>query len=457
MMAAMRSFVVTPAEAPLDGRVAVPGDKSIGHRALLFSALCDGRSRLRGLGGGADNQSTRRAIEAMGVEVSDDRGQLVVRGAGVDGLTAPRDTIDCGNSGTTMRLLAGVLAGQRFAATLTGDDSLRRRPMRRVVDPLAAMGARIEGAAGSKPGEVYPPLRVAGRGERAALQAIDYVLPVASAQVKSAVLLAGLWADGRTQVTEPGPTRDHTERMLARLGAPIGRAADGVAWVDTRGWDRRLTAGELVVPGDPSSAAFVVAAALVAGAGRVVIDQVCVNPTRTGFLDVVAAMGGQVAREREGGGERGEPTADLVVAGRGGLAATVVSGALTVRAIDEIPVLAVLAARADGVTEFRDAGELRVKESDRIATTAAMVRALGAEVDEQRDGFSVRGRAGRPFTSCRVDAAGDHRIAMAAAVAGLAADGPVRVDDVDNVTTSFPGFATLLGGLGAPISIVWER
>ncbi len=453
----MRSLLITPAEAPLDGRVSVPGDKSIGHRALLFGALCDGPLRVRGLGGGADNRSTRHAIEAMGVQVTDGvGGEVIIHGVGVDGLRAPAGPIDCGNSGTTMRLLCGILAGQRFAATLTGDESLTRRPMKRVAEPLALMGARIDGAPGAKSGEIHPPLRIAGRGEQA-LAAIDYRLPVASAQVKSAVLLAGLWADGRTRVIEPGPTRDHTERMLAHLGAPVGTAAGGEAWIDTRGWDRRLAGGELDVPGDPSSAAFILAAALAAGAGGVVVEQVGTNPTRTGFLDALAAMGVPIGRERERADSRGEPTADLVVSGISTLRGAVIAGELTVRAIDEIPVLAVLAARAHGVTEFRDAGELRVKESDRIATTCAMLRALGVTVDEQPEGFTVTGLAGRPFSACRVHAHGDHRIAMAAAVAGLAADGPVRVDDTDNVSTSFPGFASLLGGLGAPISDIWQR
>jgi 3-phosphoshikimate 1-carboxyvinyltransferase len=453
----MRSLFVTAAEAPLDGQVAVPGDKSIGHRALLLGALSDGPLHVRGLSGGGDNRSTRAAIEAMGVQVIDDiSGQVVVHGVGVDGLREPAEPIDCGNSGTTMRLLCGILAGQPFSATLFGDDSLSRRPMRRVIDPLAGMGARIEGAPGAKPGDLYPPLRVHGRGARAALDPIDYRLPVASAQVKSAVLLAGLWAAGRTQVIEPAPTRDHTERMLVRLGAPLHTGAGGAAWVDTTGWDRRLHGGQLAVPGDPSSAAFVLAAALIGGAGRVAVTGVCTNPTRTGFLDALAAMGASVAREREQAGA-GEPTADLVIAGRAELRGTVIAGDTTVRAIDEIPVLAVLAARAHGTTEFRDAGELRVKESDRIATTCALLRALGAAVDEQPEGFTVTGLGGRPFTSCRVHAHGDHRIAMAAAVAGLAADGPVRVDDTDNVATSFPGFAELLGSLGAPISEIWER
>lgn len=450
----MSHFVVEPATRPLQGRIEVPGDKSIGHRSLMFGALSATPVTVTGLGAGADNKSTARAMQAMGVGIEDTGDALVVRGVGVDGLSAAADVIDCGNSGTTMRLLCGLLAGQRFASRLAGDESLSRRPMRRVADPIAAMGGAISGAAGAVVGEIYPPLAIGGRGDRG-LEAIDYTLPMASAQVKSAVLLAGLYADGVTRVIEPGPTRDHTERMLAHMGAPIRRRDGGVIELDAAGWDRRLAADAFAVPGDPSSSAFIVAAALVAGAERVAVSDVCINPTRTGFLDALAAMNARVELEsrRDGGGDA---TADLVVT-RGAadiLSGAVIAGDTVVRAIDEVPILAVVAGRATGVTEFRDAGELRVKESDRIATTCTMLRALGCEVDERDDGFAVEGRAGAPFTAAEIDAAGDHRIAMAAAVAGLAADGAVKVDDVDNVATSFPSFARTLGTLGASVTVV---
>jgi 3-phosphoshikimate 1-carboxyvinyltransferase len=444
----MTAFLVEPIDgAPAGGRLAVPGDKSIGHRSLLFGALCDGEVEVTGLSGGQDNARTRGAVEAMGARVDDlGPGRVRVHGVGVDGLCAPAGPIDCGNSGTSIRLLCGLLAGQSFTARLGGDASLSGRPMRRVAEPLARMGARVEGESrAGRPGEIYPPLTV--HGARGAIRGIDEALAVASAQVKSAILLAGLYADGPVRVSEPGPSRDHSERMLAHLGAPVRVLPDGAVLLDVRGWDRRLRAAPLAVPGDPSSAAFLVAAALVTGAERVHIAGVCVNPTRTGFLDVLADLGAVVDRldARELGGE---PVADLVVSaatsGWSALRGAAVAGATTVRSIDELPILSVVAARADGTTEIRDAAELRVKESDRIATTCAMLRAFGVSVEERRDGFSVRGRPGERLRAARIDSAGDHRIAMAAAVAALTADGPSRIEDVDNVATSYPGFADAL-------------
>lgn len=450
----MTSFAVEPAEAPLSGRTGVPGDKSIGHRAVLFAALCSGEVEVRGLSGGQDNARTRAAMEALGARVTElGPGRVRIAGVGLDGLSAPAGEIDCGNSGTSMRLLCGLLAGQPFDVRMVGDASLTRRPMRRVADPLAAMGATVEGRSDpARPGEIYPPLHV--RGARGRIRGIDIDLKVASAQVKSAILLCGLYAAGPVRVSEPGPSRDHTERMLAHLGAPLRVVAPGRVELDVAGWDRQLRAGDagLAVPGDPSSAAFLVAAALVAGAERVEVEGVCVNPTRTGFLDVLAALGAGVARERPAD-LVGEPTADLVVSGSGGqgagpgLRATRIAGELTVRSIDELPILAVVAARAEGATEIADAAELRVKESDRVATTCAMLRAFGVSVDERPDGLVIHGRPGARFRAAHVDAHGDHRIAMAAAVAALAADGPCRIDDVDNVATSYPGFADAVNRL----------
>jgi 3-phosphoshikimate 1-carboxyvinyltransferase len=357
--------------------------------------------------------------------------------------------IDCGNSGTTIRLLCGLLAGQRFATTLFGDESLSKRPMRRVIEPLTAMGASILGSSGPG-GDVTPPLVVGPA--TGPLRAIDYALPMASAQVKTAILLAGLNADGATSVTEPGPSRDHSERMLAYLGAPL--TVDGRrTTIDTRGWDRRLAGASFEVPADPSSAAFLVVAALVAGARQVRLPNVCTNPTRTGFLDAIAAMGGQVFQEqsRMAGPE---PVADLAVRGVAPeLTATSIAGDLAVRSIDELPILAVLAARARGTTTIRDAEELRVKESDRIATTCTMLRSFGITCEVHADGFSVEGRGDRPFLPGRVHADGDHRIAMAAAVAGLVANGTTMIDDADNVATSYPGFAAALTALGATIRV----
>ncbi|MCW5808077.1 MAG: 3-phosphoshikimate 1-carboxyvinyltransferase [Deltaproteobacteria bacterium] len=439
-------MIVEPAVRPLAGTVAIPGDKSIGHRALLFSLLSGTPVRVRGLGDGADNGRSAKAITALGASISRDGDAFVITGTGLDGLRAPAAPIDCGNSGTTIRLLCGLLAGQKFATTLFGDDSLSKRPMRRVIEPLGQMGASIAGAGGGE--DVTPPLVVGPA--TGPLRAIAYASPMASAQVKTAVLLAGLYADGATSVTEPGPSRDHSERMLAYLGAPL--AVQGrTTTIDTRAWNRDLAGSGFDVPADPSSAAFLVAAALVAGAGEVRLPNVCVNPTRTGFLDAIAAMGGRVALEhpRTGGPE---PIADLVVRGpAASLRGTEITGDLAVRSIDELPILAVLAARAHGTTTVRDAEELRVKESDRIATTCAMLRAFGVACEARPDGFVVEGRPDRPFLHARVHADGDHRIAMAAVVGGLVADGASQVEDTDNVATSYPGFIAAMRTLGASV------
>jgi 3-phosphoshikimate 1-carboxyvinyltransferase len=444
-------LIVEPVAGPLHGTITVPGDKSIGHRALLFSLLSQTPIRVLGLGDGADNGRSARAITALGAKVAKDGSAIVITGTGLDAMTASSAPIDCGNSGTTIRLLCGLLAGQRFATTLVGDESLSKRPMRRVIEPLARMGASIRGQGGSAQGgglDVTPPLVVGPA--TGPLRPIAYELPMASAQVKTAILLAGLYADGATTVTEPGPSRDHSERMLAYLGAPLtvrGRATT----IDTRGWNRALGGAGFEVPADPSSAAFLVIAALIAGAREVRLPGICVNPTRTGFLDAISAMGGEVVLEdrRDAGPE---PVATLVVRGPAReLRATEIAGDLAVRSIDELPVLAVLAARARGTTVVRDAEELRVKESDRIATTCAMLRGFGIACEARPDGFIVEGRPERPLDPARVHAEGDHRIAMSAAVAGLVASGTTYIDDADNVATSYPGFAAALRQLGATI------
>ena len=469
----MTALIVEPAKKPLMGYSLVPGDKSIAHRALLFGALCHGRVRVSGVGAGGDNKKSARAMSALGATIEaveprpsppDHKGRraprrpgsdVLITGAGLDGLTAAGSAIDCGNSGTTMRLLCGLLAGQRFATRLFGDHSLSGRPMRRVIDPLAAMGAVITGESGDKPENIYPPLQIAARDNP--LAAIDYALPMASAQVKSAVLLAGLYADGKTTVREPGPSRDHTERMLAHMGAPVTVKPGGVIELDTAGWDRRLACDSITVPADPSQAAFILCAALMAGVERVTVGEVCINPTRIGFLDVLAHMGALIEREAMSTGG-GEPTADLSISRGAGenLAGTIIEGGTVVRAIDEIPILAIVAARGRGVTEIRDAAELRVKESDRIAATCALLRGLGVTVQEKDDGMVIEGRGSEPFKGTQIHAQGDHRIAMSAAVAGLVADSPVRVDGAECVDTSFPGFADTLGALGAEIAVVAE-
>lgn len=449
----MKSFVVEPATRPLSGQIDVPGDKSLGHRALLFSLLAKQSIRIRGLGGGADNGRTARAITQLGATVARDGDAVVVQGTGLRGMSAPAAAIDCGNSGTTIRMLCGLLAGQPFKSELFGDESLSKRPMRRVIDPLRAMGAVITGAGGGASADVVPPLIIGPIAER--LRGTTHQLAIASAQVKTALILAGLQAEGPTHITEPGPSRDHTERLLAAMGAPItarGRevTVDPDAW-SAAGAALELPGGTIDVPGDPSSSAFLVAAALVAGAETVVCRGVCVNPTRTGFLDVLARMGAtiDVEHQRDVGGE---PVADLVIRGAApSLRAVEIEGDVVVRAIDEVPILAAVAARARGVTIVRDAEELRVKESDRIATTVAMLRAFGVEAEARPDGLVVAGAPDRPLKPGRVDSASDHRIAMAGSVLALAASGPSRIDDVGNVATSFPSFVSVLSSLGVTL------
>jgi 3-phosphoshikimate 1-carboxyvinyltransferase len=447
----MTSFVVTPTGRPLSGHVVAPGDKSIGHRALLFSALAATPVRVQGLGSGADNGRTAKAIVALGATTARAGDELVVHGPGLRHLSAPPAPIDCGNSGTTIRLLTGLLAGQPFASELFGDESLSRRPMARVIAPLRAMGAHITGKDGGA--DVTPPLRIAACVER--LRGCDHTLAIASAQVKTALVLAGLTATGTTRVREPWRSRDHSEHLLAAMGAPL-TVADRAVEIDGDGWDGRLAIDRIVVPGDPSSAAFLVAAALVAGVdgAGVTVGPITVNPTRTGFLDVLAQMGAVIERRDPFGYFRGEDGATLAVAAApAGLRGTSLGGELVVRAIDEVPILAAVAAIAEGETVITDAGELKVKESDRIATTVAMLRGFGVEAEAQGDGLVVVGRGRRPLRAARVHAEGDHRIAMAASVLALVADGPSRIDDADNVATSYPGFVAALTGLGADLRV----
>jgi 3-phosphoshikimate 1-carboxyvinyltransferase len=431
---------------PLRGACRVPGDKSISHRALLFGALADGVVEARGLGRGGDNLSTAAALRALGVDVALAGDEAHVRGAGFDGLSAAASALDCGNSGTTIRLLMGLLAGRPFETELVGDASLTRRPMRRVAEPLRRMGAAIDGRGDpARPGDVFPPLRVRG----GALTGISYDLPVASAQLKSALVLAGLQAKGTTTLREPGRSRDHTERMLRAMGAPITvDATSGAVVVDPAGWNGRLRPVPIVVPGDLSSATFLfVAAATVAGSD-VTVENVGLNPTRAGALDVLAAMGADVTIA-PAGDAMGEPVGAVRVRASK-LRGTRVAGALALRSIDEIPALAVAAALAEGETVFADLAELRVKESDRIVAVARELRRAGVAVDERPDGFVVTGLAGRPPSGGTVQPEHDHRIAMAGAVLGLSAGDETLVPAAD-IATSFPSFADTLRVLGATI------
>ena len=427
-------FLIRPA-AIHDAELTVPGDKSVSHRAVMLGSIAEGITEVRGFLAGEDCLATIGAFRNMGVAIEQPKPtELVIHGVGLRGLRAPDCELDLGNSGTAMRLMAGVLAGQAFSATLTGDESLTGRPMQRIITPLCRMGAGIESRDGK------PPLGIRGNPS---LAAIDYVLPMASAQVKSAVLLAGLYAQGRTTVTEPAVTRDHTERMLRAMGVTVGNN-DGR--IDVEG-PATLRACPVQVPADLSSAAFVILAALLADNADVLIRDVGVNPTRTGVLDILRAMGGAITLENpRDTGE--EPVADIR-ARSSRLRGIEVDPGLVSLAIDEFPVLFVAAAAADGITHFTGIGELRVKESDRIAAMATGLRTLGIRVEESDDGADVHGGT---FSRGVVESFGDHRIAMSLAVAGTVADGPVTVRDVAAVETSFPGFEACLASLGADIS-----
>jgi len=411
------------------GRVRVPGDKSLSHRSLIFGALCPGSFELTGMSHGADVLATAGVLAASGVPIS--RGDVWTVGDPSGGaLVEPPDVLDCGNSGTSMRLLCGLLAGWPHLSVLTGDVSLRRRPMARIVEPLRRMGARVDGRDGGR----FAPLVVRGGG----LQGIEHRSPIASAQVKSCLLLAGLRATGTVVVREPHRSRDHTERMLAAFGVTLDILDDGVAM---EGGQSLSPPGSmrLEVPTDISAAAFFAVLTAIRPGSELLLEAVGINPTRDGLLEALLRAGVdlQVRDRRQ---VAGEDVADLVVRG-GTLRPFEIGGALVPRLIDEIPVLAVLAARCPGTSTFRDAADLRAKESDRIASTARMLRALGVEVEERADGFVVHGRPDAPFDDGgTVDAAHDHRIAMSAAVAATCARGPVNLAGADAVDSSFPGF-----------------
>lgn len=422
----------------LDGRMQIPGDKSISHRAIMLGAIAEGHTRVRGFLDGADCLATRDAFRAMGVRIDcPGATDLEIEGVGHDGLQAPENPLDLGNSGTSMRLLAGLLAGQRFDSELTGDGSLMRRPMLRVVEPLRAMGARIDCDEHGR-----APLRIHG-GAR--LRGMAYEMPVASAQVKSCVLLAGLYATGETTVIEPGPSRDHTERMLRAFGCPV-RGTGGRISI-TGG--SRLDGGQVMVPGDLSSAAFALVAASLVPGSDLLIEGVGVNPTRAGILEILRHMGADITEHnrREYGDE---PVADLRVRATR-LRGIDIPPELVPLAIDEFPAILVAAACAEGQTRLRGAAELRVKESDRIAVMAEGLSRLGIKAQASEDGMMIRG--GRP-TGGEIDSHGDHRIAMAFAVAGMLADAPVTIHDCANVATSFPGFVALMQAHGAQIEEV---
>jgi 3-phosphoshikimate 1-carboxyvinyltransferase len=413
------------------GTLRVPGDKSIGHRSLLLSAVAWGESHIEGLPDGGDVATTERLLGLLGVPIHRDGVNRVVTGRGWAALDTPAAVLDCGNSGTTARLLLGLLASRRGVYTLTGDESLSRRPMARVVRPLVAMGARIEG------GNTLP-LMVHG----ARLHGMNTSTEVASAQVKSAVILAALQAAGDSLITEPAPTRDHTERMLRAMGAPLEETAGGWA---VRGGSHDLGPLHMKVPGDPSSAAFFVALAAARPGSALTIEGVGLNPRRTGFLRLLRRMGGVV--DTRVAGEDPEPWGTIEVVG-GPLRGIEVDGPDITDAIDELPILAVLAAVAEGTTTIRGAGELRLKESDRIHSTAMMLAAFGARVDELPDGLVVHG--GARLVGCALDVGQDHRIAMSAAIAASLADGPTMMRGHEWTAISYPRFFQDLASLGGP-------
>ncbi len=440
-----QQFLAHPA-ASLAGTIRVPGDKSISHRSIMLGALADGVTDITGFLSGADALSTRNVFRQMGVKIEGpEQGRVRIEGVGLHGLKAPVADLDCGNAGTAMRLLMGVMAGQRFDTTLFGDESLSKRPMRRVSGPLAEMGAKIDTDEG------LPPVKVHAASK---LKAIQFKMPVASAQVKSAVLLAGLYAAGVTEIIEPEVTRDHTERMLRAFGVKVDverRASeDGEALVIRIQGGQRLTACKIDVPADISSAAFFLVGASISPGSNLVLEHVGVNPTRTGVLEILRLMGANIVLEnqRDVGGE---PVADLRVryAPLKGLA---IPEHLVPLAIDEFPVLFVAAACAEGETIVTGARELRVKESDRIDVMAQGLRALGISLSTQDDGMRIQGQATgyaptptlpSVFQAGIVNSHGDHRIAMAFAMASLRAAGPIQILDTENVATSFPGFVSL--------------
>ncbi len=416
------------------GEVVSPPDKSISHRAVMFSSIARGKGVVRNFLRAQDTESTLQAFRTLGIEIEDSGDMLVIQGKGLHGLREASDVIDCGNSGTTMRLLAGVLSANPFFSVLTGDHSLRSRPMRRVIKPLSLMGAQISGRDGNR----FAPLAISGGN----LTPISYTMPIASAQVKSSILLAGLYTEGITIVKEPAKSRDHTERMLPAFGAEL--TSDGLT-VAVRG-DRELSSQEITVPGDFSSAAFFMVAAIVIPGAEILLKNVGINPTRTGLISVLQSMGADITVFNTRS-VSGEPVADISCRGTTGLKAANVPRAIVPSLIDEFPILCVAAARAEGTTEIRGAEELRVKESDRITAMATELAKMGVVVEEYPDGLNIKGSD--TLTGAEVYSHGDHRIAMSLAVAGLTASGVTTVHGAHAVDISFPGFFSLVRGLTA--------
>lgn len=424
----MQTMTLSPISTRLSGEIIVPGDKSISHRSIMLGSIANGITTVSGFLRGGDNISTISAFRSMGIEIEDDGLTVTIHGKGLRGLSEPMDVIDCGNSGTTIRLITGLLAGQSFFSVVTGDQYLRKRPMKRVVEPLTRMGARIFGR---NQGSLAP-LAIHG----ASLSAIGYESPVSSAQIKSSIMLAGLYADGATSVREPSLSRDHSERMFKLFGANVETFNNGV----TVKGGFELTGQKIVVPGDISSATFFIVAALITPGSALLIRNVGVNSTRTGALDILKSMGGciEIQNLRE---ESGEPIADLLVR-YSNLKGCEISGSVVPRAIDEFPAICIAAACADGVTTISDAKELRVKETDRITAMATNLRLLGVIVEESTDGMTINGV--ESLGGGVLESFGDHRIAMSFAIASLIASSPITINDTDCIATSFPSFYQIL-------------
>ncbi len=431
-----RNVFLQPA-SKLTGAFHLPGDKSISHRSAMFAALGDGRSELLNYSSARDCQSTLDCLEALGVKVERLSDSIVIHGTGRDGLRAASSTLDVGNSGTTIRLLSGILAGQPFTTAITGDESIQRRPMRRIIEPLTQLGARIEARDNN-----FAPLTIHGGG----LKGIAYQPPVASAQVKSCTLLAGLFAEGTTTVIETTPTRNHTEVMLRECGVTLHEDGERISLT---GGQRLNALGNYTVAGDLSSAAFFLVAALIAPEAEITLQHIGINPSRTALIDVLRQMGGriEISNQRLA---HGEPVADLVAANSLLKGDVTLSGAIVANLIDEIPILTVAATQLDGTLTIREAKELRVKESDRITAIVTNLRALGVTLEEFEDGFTITGK--QTLRGARLDSFTDHRIAMAFAVAGLIADGKTEIAHAEAASVSLPEFYQLLTNCGAMVN-----
>lgn len=417
---------------PLRGKIAVESDKSISHRTVMFAALAQGKSVVENFLTAADTMSTCNCLRQLGIDISERGSNLIIQGRGLNGLKSSKEILDCGNSGTTMRLMSGILAAQNFRSILGGDDSLNRRPMKRIIEPLTMMGADISAHSHG----TYAPLDIKGRK----LKGIKYELPVASAQIKSAILLAGLFAAGETIVIEPEKSRDHTERMLGSMGAYL-KVNDSRISVRP---GKALEPQRFIVPGDISSAAFFMVAAMIVPRSELMIKDVGINPTRSGIIEVLISMGGKIKIENQRT-VSGEPIADLVISSSD-LRGTIIEGEIIPRLIDEIPILAVAMAVAEGESVVKGAGELRVKETDRISAICSELGKMGADIKETADGFIINGKPGA-LTGALVNSHKDHRIAMSMAIAALTAKGQTTIEGSEAVSISFPGFWNLLRGI----------